>query len=92
MANTSGPVEKYISLSPVHAERLSRLSDTHRITEDAVVGKALDLLFRLTEILNDQAERQGWSDMSADALTRVWDNDQDAVYDNWRELYGIPAR
>ena len=92
MANTSGPVEKSISMSPVHAERLSRLSDMHRITEDAVVGRALDLFFQLTEILTGQAERREWSDLSAEALSRVWDNDKDAVYDNWRDLYGVPAR
>jgi len=26
------------------------------------------------------------------ALARDWDNEDDAIYDNWRELYGVPAR
>ena len=26
---------------------------------------------------------------SAEALRDVWDNEDDAVYDNWRELYGV---
>ena len=30
--------------------------------------------------------------ISQAALARVWDNDEDAIYDNWRELYGVPAR
>ena len=26
------------------------------------------------------------------ALTELWDNPEDAVYDNWQELYGSRAR
>ena len=26
------------------------------------------------------------------SLARLWDNDEDAVYDRWRELYGVPER
>lgn len=26
---------------------------------------------------------------SAEALRDIWDNEDDAVYDNWRELYGV---
>ncbi len=34
--------------------------------------------------------REALHQMSEAALMRVWDNEQDAVYDNWRELYGVP--
>jgi len=30
--------------------------------------------------------------MSQATLARDWDNDDDAIYDNWRELYGVPPR
>jgi hypothetical protein len=33
-------------------------------------------------------KRQGWSCLSDAALQRVWDNEEDAVYDNWRALHG----
>ena len=34
-----------------------------------------------------------WETLASEpSLRRVWDNDEDAIYDNWRELYGVPAR
>ena len=36
-----------------------------------------------------QAERAEWSAMSEPALRRVWDNDADAAYDDWKALYGV---
>ena len=38
------------------------------------------------EELFDQID---WALASEEALRRVWDNEYDAVYDNWRELYGV---
>jgi len=35
---------------------------------------------------------EGEPDMAAAseaAFAEVWDNDEDAIYDNWRELYGV---
>jgi hypothetical protein len=37
-------------------------------------------------------ERRGRSVLSDAALQRVWDNEADAAYDNWRALYDVPAR
>ncbi len=91
----SGPpltVEKRILLPAEQAERLRRLTEAHQLSEDQVVARALDILFSLTDILDSQAERRGWSLLSDDALRRVWDNEEDAAYDNWQELYGAPAR
>ncbi len=31
-----------------------------------------------------------WSHLSAAAFNEDWDNPEDAIYDNWRTLYGIP--
>ena len=90
MADT--PVERRIHLSADRAERLNRLAQSGQVSEDEIVEKALDILFSLTELLDAQAERRGWALLSEDSLARVWDNDEDARYDNWRELYGAPAR
>lgn len=30
-----------------------------------------------------------WSRLSAPALDADWDNPEDAIYDNWQELYGL---
>ena len=30
--------------------------------------------------------------LSEDAFAADWDNPQDADYDNWRQIYGVPKR
>jgi hypothetical protein len=81
-----------IRLSGQHAILLRRLAESRKTSEDQIVEKALDIFFSLTDLFDDQARRQGWSLLSEDSLQRVWDNDADAAYDNWRELYGVPTR
>ena len=92
MSRTVDAVEKRFSLSPKHAERLSHLARVHQVSEDHIVEKALDILFALADLLGDSTERQGWSFLSEPSLQRIWDNEQDAVYDNWRELYDVSTR
>ena len=92
MSSVPNVVEKHIRLSVERADRLGRLAQVHQIHEDQIIEKALDILFSLTDLLDERAERQGWSFLSEAALQRVWDNEEDAVYDNWRELYEVPAQ
>jgi hypothetical protein len=33
-----------------------------------------------------------WHNLSLSAFETEWDNDEDVIYDNWRQLYGIPAQ
>jgi hypothetical protein len=91
MNETQTTVERHIWLSPDRAYRLDYLARTRGIAENQVIEKALDILFSLTDLLDERAERQGWSFLSEASLQRVWDNPEDAAYDNWRELYGVPA-
>ena len=83
---------KQIRLSAECAERLSLLAEVHQTGEDQIVEKALDVLLALTDLFDERTERQGWSFLSEASLQRIWDNDEDAVYDNWRQLYGVPVR
>ena len=92
MSSVPNIVEKHIRLSVERADRLGRLAQVHQIHEDQIVEKALDILFSLTDLFDERTERQGWSFLSEAALQRVWDNEEDAVYDNWRELYEVPAQ
>jgi len=92
MSSVPNVVEKHIRLSVERADRLGCLAQVHQIHEDQIIEKALDILFSLTDLLDERAERQGWSFLSEAALQRVWDNEEDAVYDNWRELYEVPAQ
>ena len=92
MSSTPAVVEKQIRLSAGRADRLSHLAERHQIGEDQIIERALDILFSLTDLLDDQSERRGWSFLSEAALQRVWDNPEDAAYDDWRTLYDVPAR
>jgi hypothetical protein len=85
-------VDKHIRLSAERANRLNQLAQTRGVSEDQVIAGALDILFSLTELLDERTERHGWSFLSEASLECVWDNEEDAVYDNWRELYGISMR
>ena len=92
MSEAPAMVEKRVLLSGERAKRLSHLAEAYHLSEDQVIAKALDTLFSVTDIIDAQAERRGWSVLSEDPLQRVWDSEEDATYDNWRELYGVPAR
>jgi hypothetical protein len=72
-------MEKQIQLSPEQADRLYRFAQTYQLSEDQVIAQALELFFSQS----DPAL------LSEDALRRVWDNDQDAAYDHWQELYDV---
>ena len=85
-------VEKRIRLSAEHADRLSHLAQARQLGEGQIIEKALDILFALTELPDGQRERTGWSMLSEKALRRIWDNDQDAAYDDWEKLYDVSSR
>lgn len=92
MSATVTTVEKHIRLSAECADRLSRLARAQEVSEDRIIERALDILFSLTDLFDERIERKGWSFLSEESLRRIWDNEEDAVYDNWRELYGVTAR
>ncbi len=43
-------------------------------------------------LAGEPGDEANWSAMSLDTFQRDWDNAEDVMYDNWRELYGVPAR
>lgn len=46
---------------------------------DSVLSKEID-------------EETEWQHLSLSAFATEWDNEEDAIYDNWREIYGVPTR
>jgi hypothetical protein len=38
---------------------------------------------------SDRAERTRWAQLGMDRLEEEWDTPQDAVYDDWKKLYGV---
>ena len=41
----------------------------------------------------DSAESEAeWTDIGMSRLEEEWNNPGDAIYDDWRTLYGVPSR
>ena len=53
---------------------------------------ALAKLLLESILASEPGDEANWSAMSLDTFQRDWDNAEDAIYDNWRGLYGVPAR
>ena len=62
-------------------EESKRLTQTERL----VLARML-----LDSILSDEAmEEIDWDELGLASFQRDWDNDDDAIYDHWREHYGV---
>jgi hypothetical protein len=48
-------------------------------------GEAVEVLVQSVDATDEEA----WRTMSMNRLEQEWDNPEDAVYDNWRSLYGV---
>ncbi len=80
-------IRREARLTTEDAERLARLAIANRSTEESLISLAVRVYLDICEA-ETGAE---WARLSGSVLSRVWDNADDAVYDNWRELYGVPA-
>jgi len=72
------------SISPKLAdviEESKRLTHTERL----LLARVL-----LDSILSDEVlEDIDWNEMGLASFQKDWDNDEDAIYDNWRAYYGV---
>ena len=64
--------------------KVERLTSMERLT--------LANLLLESVLTGEPGEEADWAAMSLSTFQRDWDNAEDAIYDNWRELYGVPAR
>ncbi len=46
----------------------------------------------LERMFSPRDEDMAWTALSEQSFAEDWDSEEDAVYDNWRELYGIRTR
>ncbi|RMF27797.1 MAG: hypothetical protein D6759_16990 [Chloroflexi bacterium] len=74
-------VEMRIRLPADQADRLNRLTKLYQVDEGRIIEEALNILFTLTDLFGERAERESWSLLSEAALYRIWDNEEDAIYD-----------
>ena len=73
-------------MTQVLTERLTKRAQQ---LNDAQAEKALAFIEFLLAQERFEKERYEWHTASEEAFARVWDNEHDAIYDNWRELYGV---
>lgn len=85
----SSSVIREVILPERQVTRLEQLAAMQQISESRIIENALNIFFNLVEILDETIEHSDWQRLSEPSLLRLWDNDQDAVYDDWRELYGV---
>ncbi len=92
MDDSTTIIEKSIQLSADRVERLHHLAQTRQVSEDQLIAQALDVYFSLSEGSTTPKDKEDWSLVSEEALGRIWDNEADDAYDDWKGLYGSPAR
>ena len=42
------------------------------------------------DVTEGESEEQDWGAGAVASFAKDWDNEQDAIYDNWKERYHIP--
>jgi predicted DNA-binding antitoxin AbrB/MazE fold protein len=57
---------------------------------DLPEGAEVEIEVRSPEEAQDD-EKQAWSELGMSRLEEEWDNPQDAIYDDWKKLYGVPG-
>lgn len=82
-------ITRRLSFTADRSRRLTQMADIRQTSEDEVVARALDLYFSLADFFDGGTKRQDWHLLSEPALRGVWDNEYDAVYDDWKALYGV---
>jgi len=67
-----------------------------RCEDLATVLSPNDLIVVLPRRLVEESRRSSWTEGEQRAWLSLessfsadWDNDEDAIYDNWREMYGV---
>lgn len=72
---------------------------TERIAEVLTVAGRLTVAERLvvarwlldSVLTNEIDDETDWQELGLTAFEKEWDNEEDAIYDDWRTHYGIPA-
>lgn len=76
-----------VAITPRIAEVLDRAIRL-TLTERLLVARYL-LDSVLTKKIDDETD---WQNLGLATFEKEWDNEEDAIYDNWREIYGVPAQ
>src|SRR5215208_3634614 len=96
-AETYYTLEEAAGVLKLHPQTLRRW-----IREGKLPAKRFGKQFRLRredleqaaqpKISSEHQESSHFDQLALTAMTDLWDNEEDAVYDNWRTLYGVAER
>lgn len=79
---------KVLEAVPSQVDELFEEARRLAVVERLTLAKLL-----LESVLADDLDADtDWSALGLKAFQRDWDNEEDAIYDNWKEHYGIPTR
>ena len=78
---------------------IANFTTTPRIAEVLTVADRLTLAERLfvarwlldSVLAQEIDDEEDWQALSLSAFEKDWDNEEDAIYDDWRTLYGVSA-
>lgn len=76
------------------------MAATPRVSEVLTAAARLTLTERLlvarllldSVLAKESDEESDWQALSLSAFEKEWNNEEDAIYDNWKALYGVPTR
>ncbi|MEZ4713331.1 MAG: hypothetical protein R3A44_39460 [Caldilineaceae bacterium] len=79
---------------------VANFATTPRIAEVLSVADNLTLAERLfvarwlldSVLVKEIDDEVDWQELSLSSFEKDWDNDEDAIYDDWRTHYGVPTR
>ena len=79
---------------------VANLATTPRIAEVLTVANRLTSAERLfvarrlldSVLAKEIDDEEDWQQLSLSAFEKDWDNEEDAIYDDWRTLHGVPTR
>lgn len=63
------------------------LEESEQLTENERLLLARSLLDSL--LSDDALEEIEWNNLGLRSFQQEWDNEEDAIYDNWRKYYGV---
>jgi hypothetical protein len=88
MRTGSHPMTVSTIVLPPHVTEVLTIATRLNSSERLLLAKLL-----LDSLISDEAQDEAdWQNLGLTAFQQEWDNPDDAIYDNWRELYGVPAR
>ncbi|MEZ4662796.1 MAG: hypothetical protein R2911_35045 [Caldilineaceae bacterium] len=79
---------------------VANFTTTPRIAEVLTVADRLTLAERIfvarwlldSVLAQETDDEEDWQTLSLATYEKDWDNEEDAIYDDWRTHYGVPTR